>query len=126
MSAAVPALDRPRPAVPPAVRRHRFLVAVATHSGLIACSVLFLAPFAFIVLTALMNDLQAGGQNLWPHPFRWGNFATVIHSFPVLRYAANTFLYAGLATIGVLLSSVPVAYALAKTPSRSSCCASFS
>jgi multiple sugar transport system permease protein len=103
-----------RPPVPAAIRRRRLLVAVATHSGLIACSIAFLAPFAFIVLTALMSDLQAGGQSLWPHPFRWGNFATVIRSFPVLRYAGNTLLYAGLATLGVLVSSVPVAYALAK------------
>ena len=61
-----------------------------------------------------MTDRQAGGQSLWPHPFRWGNFATVVRSFAVLRYAGNTLLYAGLATLGVLLSSVPVAYALAK------------
>jgi multiple sugar transport system permease protein len=31
----------------------------------------------------------------------------------MLRYAGNTFLYAGLATIGLVISSVPVAYALA-------------
>ena len=42
------------------------------------------------------------------------NFDDVFHRAPLLRYAANTFLYAGLSTIGVLLSSIPVAYALAR------------
>jgi multiple sugar transport system permease protein len=87
---------------------------VATRSGLIACSIAFLAPFAFIVLTSVMTDHQALSQRLWPQPFRWHNYIDVFTQVPLLRYTANTLLYAGLATTGVLLSSIPVAYALAK------------
>ena len=62
------------PAPPASVRRRRFLVAVADHSVLVALSIMFLAPFVFITLTAVMNDQQALSANLWPHPFQWHNF----------------------------------------------------
>ncbi len=95
-------------------RRQRFLVGVAERSLVIAAAVIFLAPFVFIALTSVMTDRQALSPRLWPDPLRISNFTTVFHQVPLLRYAGNTFLYAGLATIGVVLSSVPVAYALAR------------
>jgi multiple sugar transport system permease protein len=106
------AVQRRRP--PTSVRRRRFLVAVAEHSILIVVSLMFLAPFFFIGLTSLMSNQQALSPRLWPEPFRWGNFVDVFQTAPVWRYALNTMLYAGLATIGVLLSSIPVAYALSR------------
>ena len=103
------------PARPPkAVRRKRLLIAVADHSILIGLAIAFLAPFVFIVLTALMTNDQALSSNLWPQPFRFGNFRDVFDRAPLLTYGLNSFLYAGLATLGVLISSVPVAYALSK------------
>jgi multiple sugar transport system permease protein len=38
----------------------------------------------------------------------------VFQTAPIWRYALNTMLYASLATIGVLVSSIPVAYALSR------------
>jgi multiple sugar transport system permease protein len=92
--------------------RGRLLIAVADHCILIALSIGFLAPFAFIVLTSLMTNDQALSTNLWPQPFQFDNYLEVFRVEPVFRYAANTFLYAGLATLGMLISSIPVAYAL--------------
>ena len=106
------AIARRRP--PPSVRRRRVLVAVAEHSLLIALAIAFLAPFVFIATTALMTSQQALSTDLWPHPFRWSNFADVFHKAPFWRYTANTMLYAGLSTVGVLVSSIPVAYALSR------------
>jgi multiple sugar transport system permease protein len=100
--------------VPAAIRRRRMLVGVANHSLLIAAAIAFLAPFLFIVLTALMTNKQALSTNLWPHPFRWQNFKDVFAEAPLLRWTFNTMLYSVLATIGVLVSSIPVAYALAR------------
>jgi len=108
---AVP-LVRRRP--PARVRRKRLLVAVANHSMLIAASLAFLAPFVFIALTALMTNDQALSANLWPHPFAWHNFVDVFTKAPLWRWTFNTFEYALLATLGVVVSSVPVAYALAR------------
>jgi multiple sugar transport system permease protein len=87
---------------------------VWNHSIAIAFSIVFLAPFAFILFTALMTRQQALSSRIWPHPFRWQNFRDVFHIFPLWRYALNTTLYASLSTIGVVLSSVPVAYALSR------------
>jgi multiple sugar transport system permease protein len=114
-TAEVPA----RPAVvrrklPPEVRRRRFLLGVANHSLLIACAVLFLAPFLFIFLTALMTNDQALSARLWPHPFEWSNFVDVFSKSPFWRWGVNSLVYSTLATLGLLLSSIPVAYALAR------------
>jgi multiple sugar transport system permease protein len=100
---------------PPAhVRRKRVLLAVAQHSVLIVIAIAFLAPFVFIVLTSLMTTNQALSSDLWPHPFRLQNFADVFSKAPLARWTFNTFVYSCLATIGVVVSSIPVAYALAR------------
>lgn len=96
------------------VQRHRILAAIGRHSLLIAGAAVFLMPFVFIVLTSLMTTDQALSNRLWPDPFQPSNFIEVFHQAPLLRWTFNTAVYAGLATLGVLVSSVPVAYALAK------------
>jgi multiple sugar transport system permease protein len=115
-AAAVPGAARvlERRRLPPEVRRRRFLLALANHSLLVAASIAFLLPIVFIALTALMTSNQALSAQLWPHPFRWSNFKDVFTTAPIWRWALNTLLYSGLATLGLLLSSVPVAYALAR------------
>jgi multiple sugar transport system permease protein len=109
---AAPAIVRRE--LPAAVRRRRLLIAVADHGLLIAAAVVFLAPFVFIGLTAVMTHNQALSSRIWPHPFRWSNFVDVFHQAPVWRWYLNTLWYSGLATLGVLVSSIPVAYALAR------------
>jgi multiple sugar transport system permease protein len=99
---------------PRAVRRKRLLVAIADHSILVAGAIAFLAPFVFMALTALMTSDQALSSKLWPHPFHWSNLTEVFHRAPLWRYTLNSMLYAGLSTIGVLVSSIPVAYALSR------------
>ena len=99
---------------PASVRRRRFLLGVAEHSILIAAAIAFLAPFVFIAATAVMTHNQALSPELWPSPFQWSNFTEVFHTAPLVRWALNTAMYAGLATLGVLVSSIPVAYALSK------------
>jgi multiple sugar transport system permease protein len=106
--------SRRRRTVPRAVRRRRFLVWVAEHSLLLVLVIAFLAPLVFIALTSLMTNEQALSPELWPTPFRLSNYTDVFDKAPLLRYTANTFIYAGLATVGVIISSVPVAYALAR------------
>jgi multiple sugar transport system permease protein len=109
---AAAALVRRRP--PAHVRRRRLVGAIATHAVLVAIAIGFLLPFAFITLTALMTNDQALSSQLWPHPFRLQNFLDVFTKAPLLRWTFNTMVYSCLATLGVLVSSVPVAYALAR------------
>ncbi|MEU6783812.1 carbohydrate ABC transporter permease [Nonomuraea angiospora] len=95
-------------------RRRRVLVWIATHALAVALALMFLAPVVFIALTALMTDQQALTSDLWPHSWNWDNFAVVFEKSMLLRWAANTLLYAVLGTVFTVVSSVPVAYALAK------------
>jgi len=111
-AAAPPAQAARRP--PRSVRRKRLLIAVADHSILIALAIIFLAPFVFIVLTSLMTTDQALSTNLWPDPLHLRNYSDVFDAAPILTYGLNSFIYAGLATLGVVVSCVPVAYALAR------------
>ena len=105
-------LVRRRP--PARVRRRRYLETVATHSLLIAAAIAFLLPFIFILLTSLMTNEQALSTHIWPHPFRFRNYVDVFTKAPLWRWTLNTLLYSTLATIGVVVSSIPVAYALSR------------
>lgn len=87
---------------------------MANHSVAIAFAVMFVMPFAFVVLTALMSRQQALSTRYWPHPFVWSNFLHITDLIPIVRYGWNTTVYAVLSSIGVVVSSVPVAYALAR------------
>ena len=101
-------------AIPVEERRRRLLMAVANHSIAIVISAVFVLPFFFVLVTALMTQQQALTTHLWPSPFQWGNFAKVFSEIPLIRYTYSTLVYAVLATIGVVASSIPVAYALSR------------
>ena len=92
----------------------KVLMSVADHAVAIAVALCFLLPFAICVLTSVMTQNQAGTGALWPRHWAWHNFGDVFSAMPFARDLWNTVLYAGLSTIGVLLSSIPVAYALSR------------
>jgi multiple sugar transport system permease protein len=93
-------------------RRKAFLITVANHSVAIALTAAFVLPLFFVVATSLMTDRQMLTHDVIPHPFQWRNYIDIFKEEPLFRYGWNTFVYAGLATLGVIVSSVPVAYAL--------------
>jgi multiple sugar transport system permease protein len=103
----------PRP-VPEPVRRHRFLMTVARHAVLIAVAVAFLAPFVFVIFTSVMTNQQAVTPHFFPNPFQWANYGDVFDRLPMLTYTWNTVQIAVGATVGVLVSCIPVAYALSR------------
>ena len=87
---------------------------VADHAILIALAVIFLAPFFFVVTTAFMTKSEAGTHTFWPSTWHFENFLTVFSKLDMLRLYGNSFMYAGLATIFMLASSIPAAYALSR------------
>jgi multiple sugar transport system permease protein len=99
---------------PREISYRRVLGTVADHALAIAVALCFLLPFAICVITSVMTQTQAGTGALWPSKWAWHNFADVFTAMPFARDLWNTMLYAGLSTSGVVLSSVPVAYALAR------------
>jgi multiple sugar transport system permease protein len=94
-------------------RRLRMLYWTATHAVAVALAIMFLAPLVFMLLTAVMTDGQALSASIWPARWEWGNFGKAF-SGDMVRWSVNSFLYAGLSTVFMLVSSVPVAYALAR------------
>jgi len=83
-------------------RRKAFLTTVANHAVAIALAAAFILPLFFVVTTSLMSQQQALTHDLIPHPFQWRNYVDIFQEEPILRYGWNTFVYAGLATIGVV------------------------
>jgi multiple sugar transport system permease protein len=75
---------------------------------------MFLLPLFIVVTTAFMSRSQVGTGHLIPNPIELDNFHRVVTEIPFLRYLGNTILYAGLATVGVVISSIPVAYAFSR------------
>lgn len=117
---AAPRRPAPRKAAPRmsahhrAERRRAVLQWVGVHSLGVAAALFFVLPFVFLFLTSVMSDQQALTRDLSPDTWEWGNYATVWHTPGFLTWWRNTLLYAGLGTLLTVLSSVPVAYALAK------------
>ncbi|MFG2709125.1 carbohydrate ABC transporter permease [Streptomyces goshikiensis] len=97
-----------------AERRRAVLQWVGVHSLGVAAALFFVLPFVFLFLTSVMSDQQALTRDLTPDTWEWGNYAKVWHTPGFLAWWRNTLLYAGLGTLLTVLSSVPVAYALAK------------
>ncbi|MFH8517790.1 carbohydrate ABC transporter permease [Streptomyces gelaticus] len=121
-----PVLDTPRKTAPEAApdtpdtpagrraRRKALLNWIAVHSLGVAAALFFVLPFVFLLLTSLMSGQQALTRDLWPHPFEWSNYQQVFETDGFLIWWRNTLLYAGLGTVLTVVSSLPVAYALAK------------
>ncbi|MFJ4680981.1 MULTISPECIES: carbohydrate ABC transporter permease [unclassified Kitasatospora] len=104
----------PAPAAARAARRRAALHWVAVHSTAIAAALFFLLPFVFVFLTSVMTDHQALTSDLWPQHWQWSNYRKVWDTPGFLTWWRNTLLYAGVGTVLTVLSSLPVAYALAR------------
>jgi multiple sugar transport system permease protein len=86
---------------------------VAVHAFAVAATLFFVLPFAFVGLTALMTDQQSLTRELWPDPFQWHNIVDAWQTRGFPTWWRNTIIYAVAGTALTLLSSIPVAYALA-------------
>ncbi|WP_097867255.1 carbohydrate ABC transporter permease [Streptomyces sp. rh34] len=106
--------NSPRTPAARTARRKALLHWIAVHSLGIAAALFFVLPFVFVVLTSLMSDQQALTRDLTPNTWEWGNYERVFNTPGFLTWWRNTLLYAGLGTVLTVVSSVPVAYALAK------------
>ncbi|MFJ4655080.1 carbohydrate ABC transporter permease [Nocardia sp. NPDC088792] len=113
-TAPVPVAAAEPPARPRRFRRAAVLDFVAVHALAIAAALVFVLPFVFVFLTSVMTDQQALTTNLWPAHWKWGNYAEVWRTPGFLTWWRNTLVYAFAGTALSMVSSFPVAYALAK------------
>jgi multiple sugar transport system permease protein len=100
---------------PPESRRPRITFEwIGLHAFGVALALLFLLPFVFIALTAVMSDEQTLTRELWPQTWQWHNLVDTWQTPGFGTWWRNTIVYAVAGTILTLLSSFPVAYALAR------------
>lgn len=87
-----------------------------TLLGLCAATFLFLAPVGLMVATSLKGEDQLFNPDApwFPTTLRWSNYGEALAGFPFWTYLRNTVFVCGLSTLGMLLSSVPPAYAFAR------------
>lgn len=99
-------------------RGRKWLVASIIQLSLIVTAVFFGVPFLWLILSSLkpLNQIFAVPLRWIPDPILWGNYAKALTSpsFPYFTLLGNTLFYAVLSTIGVVVSSVVVAYAFAR------------
>jgi multiple sugar transport system permease protein len=86
---------------------------IAVHAVAVAVGLMFVLPFVFVLLTSVMTDQQTLTKDLWPQTWQWHNYVDVWHTGGFATWWRNTILYATLGTVLTLVSSIPVAYALA-------------
>jgi multiple sugar transport system permease protein len=68
------------------------LSTVALYTGLVLLTIVFCAPFVWLVLTSLKPADEIFGSNWIPSEWRWENYADVFDSAPVLRWMWNTLV----------------------------------
>ena len=99
-------------------RWRRSLAPVVRHGLLAAVAIACLVPFYWMVISALKDNSQIFAQPMqwWPHPVRWDNVLRALHypGFPFLRFLWNSVFYAGLVSLGTVLSCAAVGYGFAR------------
>ncbi len=87
------------------------------YGVLVALSIIFAAPFVWLVVTSLKPEREIFSTSL-PHRVVITNYTKGLTLFPFLRYLDNTLFLCVVNVIGVVISSSVVAYGLARIPWR--------
>lgn len=98
---------------PPATR---MATRLCIYALLIACSVLFLTPFVWLVLSSFKQERQifSWPPQWWPDPWWPQNYVQMFALVPMARYLSNTLKVALLGTLGTVLSSAMAGYGFAR------------
>lgn len=93
---------------------------VLLYSILGVGSVLMLAPFVWMILTALKSPNEVASFSWLPKDFLWSNFVEAMQIAPFLNYFRNSLFIAVGETAVTLVLCTMAGYALAKLPLRGS------
>jgi multiple sugar transport system permease protein len=81
---------------------------------LVFLTVLFVAPFVWLISNSLKDAAHAFDAQWIPKPVEWGNYGRVFTEVPLLLMARNSVIVAMLGVLAVMLSSSMIAFALAR------------
>ena len=97
-------------------RTRRAVRRLFRHLFLILLSLLFLAPFVWMVSTSFKTNAQVvEWPPRWlPNPLHPANYPDVFESVPLLTYAKNTLIVTSLSVIGAVVSNAVIAYGFAR------------
>jgi multiple sugar transport system permease protein len=98
----------------------RTLRTVARYLVMVACAVLLVGPFVWMVLASLKTDgdIRRIPPTIIPDPLTGENYQRVVESFPFWRFAANSVGIAVASTLLQLVTAATAAYAFARIPFR--------
>ena len=88
------------------------------HAVALPIAALFLLPLAWLVATSLREGGRPPARRLeWvPDPISWANYPAVFDALPILTFAANSLLVAGIAVPVTVLVASWAGFAMAQLP----------
>ncbi len=114
----------PKPQVSPtAAGRRRFsfrkhALPVLRHVLLITVTIVFMMPFYWMIISAFKENTAVFSNPIkwFPDPIRWQNFVEAFNypGYPFLKFLWNSTYYAGMVTLGTVLSCSLSGYAFAQ------------
>jgi multiple sugar transport system permease protein len=109
---------RPIAVTAPSGRRYRHILtgSILPRIVLIAFCLVFIAPFYWMVVSALKSVPEASTfpPTLIPQAWRWQNFVDAVNFIPFGLYAINSLTITVGATIGAVLSNTVIAYGFSR------------
>ncbi|GAB3417128.1 carbohydrate ABC transporter permease [Flindersiella endophytica] len=100
----------------PGAGTRKLLEKIGTHAILIALSIVFLTPFAWMLSGSIKTaaDLNAFPVVWFPKTITFENYIAGVQIFPFGRYLFNTLVICVFSIAGAVLSSSFIAYGLAR------------
>lgn len=95
------------------IHQRKLLLDTVTYVLLAAGTVIMVAPFVWMVSTALKQPADQFTRTLIPNPATLENFPKLWEALPFSRLIFNSLLIAGLTTIGQLLTCAMAAFVFA-------------
>ena len=96
--------------------RHTLTASILPRIVLITFCLIFIAPFYWMVVSALKSVQEASAfpPTLIPRAWRWQNFIDAVNYIPFGLYAVNSLIITIGATIGAVLSNTLIAYGFSR------------
>lgn len=118
MSAQPDILTSPTTPIPGdgGAHRRKRMGQILQYALLTVAALVMIVPFYWMVISSLKTNAEIFARPIqwWPSPIRWENYhkALTYPGFDFLRLLWNSIYYAGLTTIGTVISSALVGYGL--------------
>jgi len=97
-------------------RQGRALSTVASHAVLVTLSIVFMAPFIWMLSSSLKPNAEIFliPPRLFPQEWRFSNYIESVQAINFFGYLLNTLKYSIATTIGAVASNAMIAYGFAR------------